>query len=604
MKRNSAWLLLLVILVWFWPVLIGQRASSTSIDTHALPLATYYADALDDGRTPEWNSLDGEGTPAVAGSEMGVYYPPHQLFYRLFVPARAWTLLLVLHTLAAALFARLCARGFGLNRWASLLAGLVFAGQGFFVAQADRGWAAATACWFPLAVHASWQWLDRGSYRWLLGLPAILAVQATAGHFQVAWMTNVTLMLLALGHRLGASRPQRRWSWQVLGIVAALIGAATLAAVQLLPSAELALVGDSRGRDQPFLASHSTPPWHLLAGHLAPALFHANPLWEAAAWAPWRTSSTEALPYVGLLTVGLAMLALMAVTRDRQVRLWGLLLLLAVVLSLGRFFPGFDYRARLPGFDFFPAPGRWSLVAGLWWGLLAGRGLERLDASRVCAWCQQYSLGALIVIGLTTYVLVAKASQTEAYYRSPGAGHQTRMPHDATSPAPPPSALTPATDLRRLLITGLAVPLLVLTGLGLVGLSSWPARYVGRLPAVVVALVAVDLGLAAQWMRPLHFTSQEYAPATDSLVLQRLAREPGRRIISQLDRLPMATGLGAFSQVGLPEINQYWLARQTSGATSRYGWPSDWSPLPPPSRPAQQQQRRRRPSRIIVDRII
>ena len=155
MKNASAWLLLVVVLAWYWPVLLGARAGGPTVDTHALPLASWFSDALSDGRVPEWNSLDGTGTPATATSEIATYYPPHQLAYRMLPPANAWTVLLVLHTLAAAVFARLCARGFGLGRWASLLAGIVFAGQGFFVAGADRGWVAATACWLPLAVKIS-----------------------------------------------------------------------------------------------------------------------------------------------------------------------------------------------------------------------------------------------------------------------------------------------------------------------------------------------------------------------------------------------------------------------------------------------------------------
>ena len=79
MKHAPAWILLVVVLAWFWPVPLGARAGGPTVDTHALPLASWFSRALSDGRVPEWNSLDGTGTPATATSEIAPYYLPHQV---------------------------------------------------------------------------------------------------------------------------------------------------------------------------------------------------------------------------------------------------------------------------------------------------------------------------------------------------------------------------------------------------------------------------------------------------------------------------------------------------------------------------------------------
>jgi hypothetical protein len=587
-KRAPAWLLLLVVLAWYWPVALGARATSPTVDTHELPLATWLSDQLADWRIPEWNSLDGTGTPALAHSEIAPYYPPHQIAYRLFDPARAWTLLLVLHTLAAAVFGRLCARGFGLSPWASLLAGIVFAGQGFFMTHADRGWAAATACWLPLAAWAAWTWLQSGSTRALLGLAMILAVQATAGHFQIASMTVITLAGLALGQRLVV---HSRWDQALLrsaGLVLAVLVAASLAAAQLVPSAELAGYGDSRGRDAAFLGSHSNPPWHLLAGQLAPTLFHSNPLWQASAWTPWHSSPSETLGYVGLLTLGLAALGLLAWKTDRRVRLWSLLLLAALGLSLGDNLPGFQALSlgqHLSGFAWFPAPGRWSVVAGLWWSLLAARGLESLHSHRLNTRCLSFCLAALLALAVTTFAVVWDASGTEAFFESPGeADFGSLLRHGYSETDWMTRSLTPGTELVRLLAHGLAIPLLVLTALVFLANSRWLFDQLIARPGLIVALVAIDLGITSLLVRPLDFTHDAYDPAATSPLLKQLSKNAGARIVSPLGRLPMAVGLTAFDNPALPDIERDWHTRAHPASHSLQGWPADWWPLPPPAR--------------------
>ena len=256
MKNFSPWFLLVIVLAWFWPVLLGHRATSRHIDTQAIPSATFYQDALADGRTPTWNEREGFGTPAVADGTLGVYYPPHQLVYRLLPPAQGWTALLVLHTLAAAGFTWICARGFGIAPAGCLLSAIIFAGQGFFISHADLSWAVTTGCWLPLAVLATWRWLEHRSIPWLFGLVLILGLQCLAGNFQVAWMTIASLGLLSLGWLFLSENRLTRLP-QLGCLLLAIAAGLALAAIQLVPSAELAATGDLRGRGSAFFSSFS-----------------------------------------------------------------------------------------------------------------------------------------------------------------------------------------------------------------------------------------------------------------------------------------------------------------------------------------------------------
>src|SRR5881397_63678 len=122
--RHSAGLLplgliTLVVLAWFWPMtLLGRRPVGEDIYGLYLPLMSYYGGALRQGRIPLWNEQWNFGVPGLAESQMGVFYPPHLLLYRLWCAADAHALSLILHFLLAAWFAYGCARGFDLSHWA------------------------------------------------------------------------------------------------------------------------------------------------------------------------------------------------------------------------------------------------------------------------------------------------------------------------------------------------------------------------------------------------------------------------------------------------------------------------------------------------------
>jgi hypothetical protein len=64
----------------------------------SIGLMAVLARAVRAGRIPLWNDLWGHGFPAVAESQMGVFYPPHIVLYGLLPVEAAYTASLVLHT--------------------------------------------------------------------------------------------------------------------------------------------------------------------------------------------------------------------------------------------------------------------------------------------------------------------------------------------------------------------------------------------------------------------------------------------------------------------------------------------------------------------------
>jgi len=228
-------------------------------------------------------------------------------------------------------------------------------------------------------------------------LAAVLAVQILPGHFQMAFVTEVGVLTLAI---VGAGRGRR---WGTLRVVSALAAMIPLAAAQLVPTLALARLS-ARDRGFEYLSGFAASPIHLVS-YVAPGLFHRSPLWRPLAWDLFHTSPEEYLGYLGLVPLFLAIRAMMAGWRSSaEVRALALVAGLTLILSLGPYFPGFRWLIALPGFSFFRAPARWSLGTALALAGLAGLGFDavrRGGCSRksVLAFAAGSTLAIVLVVG-------------------------------------------------------------------------------------------------------------------------------------------------------------------------------------------------------------
>ncbi|MBI3463477.1 MAG: hypothetical protein HY000_10530 [Planctomycetes bacterium] len=650
--QAAPWLVIAaVIVVWLWPItLAGRMPIGGDVTSFFLPLMSYYRRALLDGRIPLWNELWGFGFPMLAESQAGVFYPPHLILFRLFETETAYSLNIVLHHLLAGWFAYLCGREFGLRRWGATLTGLVFAGNGFFIIHFPHQWSYTTGCWMPLAVALAWRAMGRAEgggqraesrnaecpmrnaesagsarsrLRAALLLALVLAVQMLAGHFQLAFYTQIIVLLMGLSctvqsawSRLRAFRKTSRRksplapirnpqstignsptthqspltmqaSW---GIRAALLWAAvpvvmafTLAAVQILPTYELIKIALPDGRDFEYLSGFANTPFHLVS-YLLPTLFHVNPLWRPVAWDPFHTSPEECFSYVGLLPLGLALAGSWRWRREPRVRLWVILIVVTLLLSLGPYVPGFKLLIHLPGFGGFRAASRWSLTTALFIALLAGRTLDGLHYVERLRWWLR-GLVALIILVAAPCVGLALtwlgSSQTDS-----GAMKVAEMMSRAISPWPkeldrhqiiaqaqrpqtelrtlialanlgyrvehkagePPSFWSLAGALRqftlvgerqRILLQELIPPVVMLAVLWICWM--WLVR-VRRTPRwLLLGLASLDLG-AASWLRPTDFAPLGRLTEQSPVLTFLDQNAHGDRIVDSHQNLAMLAG--------------------------------------------------------------
>ena len=358
------------VLAWLWPIGPGGSMPVGGDATQfSMGLMAFLRSSLRAGRLSLWNDLWGFGFPGVAESQMGVFYPPHLLLYGSLPTEIAYTASLVLHTLWAAVGANWAARRFGTSEAGAALAGFAWATCGFFLIHLPHQWGYTVGSWMPWAWGLAWSMArGEGSRRTPCLLAGVLALQILPGHFQLAFVTEVGVLVLSL---VGSGRSVRRR----LSVALAVASVVPLAAMQLYPTFRLARLSDSQ-RDFEYLSGFAATPLHLI-NYVAPGLFHRSPLWRPVAFDTFHTSPEELLGYVGLVPLFLALGAIRRGWRgDAGIAALTVVAGLTLFFSFGPYVPGFEFLIRLPGFSFFRAPARWGLATNLALALLAGRGFD------------------------------------------------------------------------------------------------------------------------------------------------------------------------------------------------------------------------------------
>jgi len=302
-----------------------------------LPIVTAYAGALREGVLPLWEPYAGCGRPLLADPQTAVFYPAiflAALFGRAGLLYRIEAVE-VLHVFLAGFFTYLLARRIGLDRGPALLAGLMFELGGFMASQLQHLGSICGAPWLVLAwlalfLPAGWR---------IPALALALTLSFFCGYTALTVMTGASALLLAL--LLWASG---RAGWKVvLSVPLAGLLAAGLAAVQLLPSLELASHSVGQYRSE-WLTGFGLPPAALVS------LVSPN-YWGIFDLRTYRAPYDLTLLYLYSSGLGLALALLALFRRLRYTAVFASLAALCGLLMLGEFTPAGRFLfAALPVF--------------------------------------------------------------------------------------------------------------------------------------------------------------------------------------------------------------------------------------------------------------
>jgi len=256
----------------------------------------------------------------------------------------------------------------------SLVGAGLAAGCGFLVCRVFAGHftIACTLVWFPWLLGTMESLFRRPTLSRAAALAALAAVMYFGGHSQIAYYAGLLLGVRVLLHVWqNRSEPPALRRLAVL-LVCSVLGAAALAAVELLPVLH-ALRNSARtgehGEDWTRFFAFPPENWvHLVS----PAALGMHPNYLGR-WYWW-----EVTPYFGIVALGFALFELIIQVRERRWSPTAWLFTLSVLLTCGAYLPVLSsVLPWIPGWGLFRGH---SKLAGFtaWFGcVLAAHGLQR-----------------------------------------------------------------------------------------------------------------------------------------------------------------------------------------------------------------------------------
>ena len=361
------------------------------------PLASFFHEALADGRLPLWSDRLGMGYPLYAEGQIGAFYPPNWLIFQL-EPLAAMDLSRLAHLTLAGVGSGLLALRVAGSRPGALVAILVMVLGGAITTKLEWWNLVAAYGWLPwvllpLAGPAS-------PRRAALVLAGVLwGVQALCGHPNTWLLTGLAATILLLRRPLAPSLARVA----VFGVIAASVGA-----IQLVPTLLLqAVSARSLGLSANDLFTSASTPFDIIGLGFANAFVRpgGDGSWDlASTWYPDGIFALlEAGAYVGLPSIGLAGLGL----ATRRSRRWIAIGVVAVAIGVVAAFRPEWWQAT-PILNGLRSPVRSYLLLTLVTAILAALGMSRLGREPSAG--RRGLVAMVIVIGsYVTAVILARS---------------------------------------------------------------------------------------------------------------------------------------------------------------------------------------------------
>lgn len=391
-------ILLLLNFAFFWRTLSGdvyQPADGGDLVSFLYPTYRYAASQISQWTLPLWNPHLYGGAPFIGDIQAGFLYLPNLLLFLInpgfTYETLQWLSIGHLYWAGLGMYVLLRTVRFGdesIMRPAALLGALAFQFSDALFIHLGNLNLIAVFSWLPWIFAAYWLALTRRNISWAIIASVLFAIANYAGHAQSSYYIGLALVVYTLiwltleiqGRAVHqASDEQQSWSrfiWERLRYLV-VIGLLTLllTAPILLPGYEMASYTDRQDYTYQDAIAFSLAPTQAIAGFFTPGFFGRGP---QLYWSLWDRVET---PYVGMVTLILALLGLVLAPRQVRKELWpwvGLSIFgLLVALGVYGIVHGLLF-ALLPGFDQFRAPARAIMLWAFAVSILGAVGVDVL----------------------------------------------------------------------------------------------------------------------------------------------------------------------------------------------------------------------------------
>jgi len=356
---------------YFYPVTLGQAVWFTrDLSRMYYPLALELGRALNAGRLPLWSPQMQAGFPLLAEGQIAAFYLPQLVFVKIFPAHFAVSYEMLFHLAFATVGMYACMRGLGARVPSSLLAGFAFSFTGFLIQKLYHAPILFTAAWLPWLVffQTQFQLAQRDKKKsagiWFALVTLAATMQWLAGSVQTALLNSIAFAAFSFFGGVfwnATGEPPRRQGqkfifipWRlggsILWTLAPLILSLGIAAIQLLPTAEL--IGYSvraRGLNDELISLYS------LSSDSLRQFFSPFAMGEPS------DDNVELWGYVGLSVLIWAFSSIF-IRRDAKTIFCFAFALITLSLALGEANPLFHFLARLPVFNLFRVPARYVFL--------------------------------------------------------------------------------------------------------------------------------------------------------------------------------------------------------------------------------------------------
>ena len=356
-------------LAFFSPVVFGGKLLAVGGDGLYIHLPNFYSAKV------LWDTMTFGGFPMMADPEAATWYPPAALLSLL---PGTWNVFMILAYVAGCSFMYGYVFRITESRMAALVSGIVFGMSGFMMAQAGNVVIIHSVVWAPLVIWSLEQLRGRLSALWL-GLGSFgMALSLLGGQPQIFFYAAILSAAYAIVR--GWNAPAGRGRYYAASLLMLVLGTG-LTAVQVVPTSELLSQSLRAGYSFQDFVSYSLPPRQALT-MVFPNVFGG--LSESGLLTYFgHDNQTELTGYVGLLTLILAAVGLVATKKKSLTLFWLGVAVFTFLLVMGDATPLARLVYHLPILNSFRVPARHFMEFTFALSVLSGLGVAAIVKQQV-----------------------------------------------------------------------------------------------------------------------------------------------------------------------------------------------------------------------------